>query len=119
MSRAPSPHGTTPRARTASQSASDVLGGTAELDPVLARVAGPRDHDLDAVELAHRVRERRRLGQAEPLERARPLDGEEPVLVRRVAHLAAARLALLQPGVHGGAVRRVDDEEEAARAPRR
>ena len=85
---------------------------TAELDALLARVAGSRDHDLDAVELAHRVGERRSIGKAESLERARALHGDEAVLVGRVAHLAAARLALLEPGVDGGAIRRVDDEVE-------
>ena len=56
--------------------------------------------------------ERRSIGQAEPLERARSLDGHEAVLVGRVAHLTSARLALLQPGVDGGAIRRVDHEIE-------
>ena len=84
----------------------------AELHALLARVAGSRDHDLDTVQLAHGVGERRGIGQAEPLERARALDGDKAVLVGRVAHLAPARLALLQPGVDGGAIRRVDHEIE-------
>ena len=53
-----------------------------------------------------------RLGETETLERTRALHGDEAVLVRGVAHLAAARLALLQPVVHRGAIRRVDDEIE-------
>ena len=84
----------------------------AELDALLAGVAGARDHDLDPVDLAHGMGEGRSIRQAEPLERARSLDGHEAVLVGRVAHLAAARLALLQPGVDGGSIRRVDDEIE-------
>ena len=35
---------------------------TAQLDALLAGVAGAGDHHLDPVDLAHRVRERRRLG---------------------------------------------------------
>ncbi len=85
---------------------------TAELHALLARVAGSRDHDLDTVDLAHGVGERRGSGEAESLERARALNGHEAVLVGRVAHLAPARLALLQPGVDGSAIRRVDDEIE-------
>ena len=60
----------------------------------------------------HRVREGRCVGEAEPLERARSLHRDEPVLVGGVAHLAAARLALLQPVVDGCAIRRIDDEVE-------
>ena len=66
------------------------------------------------VELAHRVGERRGVGKSEPLERARALDGDEAVLVGRVAHLAATRLALLQPVVDSCAIRGVDDEIELA-----
>ena len=62
----------------------------------------------------HRVGERRRVREAETLERARPLYRHEAVLVRGVAHLAATRLALLQPVVDRGAIRRVDDEIELA-----
>ena len=42
---------------------------------------------------------------------ARPLDGEERVLVGGVADLGAADLALLHPGVRRLAVARVDDNE--------
>ena len=62
----------------------------AELDSLLPRVPGARDHHLDPVELAHRVREGRGVGQAEPLERARALHREERVLVGCVAYLAPA-----------------------------
>ena len=65
-----------------------VVLGAAELHSRLSRVAGARDHDLDPVELAHRVREGGRLRKPEPLERPRALHGDEPVLVGRVANLA-------------------------------
>ena len=92
-----------------------VLGRAHQLDAGLAGVAGAVDHHLDPVELAHRVRERLRLGKPEALDRARPLHGEQRVLVRGVAHLGAADLALLQPRVRGLAVARVDDEEVVVR----
>ena len=76
-----------------------VLRRAHQLDAELACVAGPVDHHLDAVDLAHRVGERLRLGQPEPLDRLRALDGQERVLVGGVAHLGAADLALLQPRV--------------------
>jgi hypothetical protein len=49
--------------------------------------------------------------EAEPLDRARPLHGEQPVLVGAVGDLGAARLALLQPLEVRTRVRRVDDEQ--------
>ena len=91
-----------------------VVLGTAQLDAGLSRVARAADHDLDAVDLAHLMRERRRVRKPETLERARALHGDQAVLVRRVAHLRAARLALLQPLVDRLPVGRVDDEEELA-----
>jgi hypothetical protein len=62
------------------------------------------------------MRERLRLRQAEALDGTRPLDGQQRVLVGGIAHLGAADLALLQPGVGGIAVARVDDEEIVVRA---
>jgi hypothetical protein len=53
-----------------------------------------------------------RVGETEPLERPRALHRDQPVLVGGVAHLAAVRLTVLEPRVHGLAVRRVDDEIE-------
>jgi hypothetical protein len=84
-----------------------------ELDALLARVAGAVDHHLDPVEQAELEREGLAGLEAEALERARPLNGEERVLVRDVAHVRAAQLAFLQPGVVGVAVRSVDDDEVA------
>ena len=89
-----------------------VLGGAGELDAELSRVARSADEDLDTVDLTHGVREGRRLGEPEALQRARSLNCDEPVLVGGVAHLAASRLALLQPLVVGLAVGRVDHEQE-------
>ena len=114
MSRAPRPHGAAPRARTASQRPSDVVLGAAELDAGLARVPGAGDHDLDPVELAHLVREGGLLGEAESLEGARALHGDEAVLVGGVAYLASAWLALLQPLVDRTPVRGVADHEVLA-----
>ena len=88
-----------------------VLGRAHQLAAALARVARPVHHHLDAVDLAHRVRELRRLRQLEPLDRARALHGEQRVVVRGVAHLRAARLALLQPRVVRVPVSGVDDEQ--------
>jgi hypothetical protein len=56
------------------------------------------------------VRERRRLRDPEPLQRAWALHGDEAVLVGRVAHLGAAWLTRLQPLEDGRAIRRVHDE---------
>ena len=56
--------------------------------------------------------EGRRLGQREPLERARTLHRDEAIVVGGVPHFAAARLALLQPRVDRGAIRRIHDEVE-------
>ena len=56
-----------------------------------------------------------RLGEPEPLDRARALDGEQRVLVGGVAHLGAADLALLHPRVRRLAVARVDDEQVVVR----
>ena len=93
-----------------------VLGRAHQLDARLARVAGAAHHHLDAVDLAHRMRERRRLRQAERRDRGRPLHGEQRVLVGGIAHLGAADLALLQPAVRGLPVACVDDEQRVERA---
>ncbi len=61
------------------------------------------------------MRERLRLRQAEPLDRPRPLDGQQRVLVGRIPHLGAADLALLQPRIRRVTVARVDDEEIVVR----
>ena len=114
MSRAPSPHGTAPRREDGVPERGAVVPGAHELDALLARVPGSADHHLDAADLAHRVRERLSVLEAEALDRRRSLDGDERVLVRRVAHLGAARLALLQPRVGRLAVAGVDDEEVLA-----
>ena len=92
-----------------------VLGRAHQLHPQLAGVAGPVDHHLDPVELAHRVRERRCLREAEPFQRARSLDGQQRVVVGGVADLGPADLALLHPRVRGVAVTRVDDNEVVVR----
>ena len=97
MSRAPRPHGAAPRSSTASQSATGVLGHDQQLDALLTRVAGAVDHALDPVDLALGKGERRRLGQAEPLERAGSLHGQQRVLDRHVANVRARKLVLLQP----------------------
>jgi hypothetical protein len=89
-----------------------VVVGAAQLDALLAGVPGARDHDLDPVELTHRVRERQRVVDAQPLERPRALHRDQAVLVGGVAYLAAVRLAIPEPGEDGLAVRRVDDEIE-------
>ena len=95
-----------------------LLVGAAELDPRLARVAGARDHHLDPVELTHLVGECGLLGEPEPLERPRALDGDEPVLVGRVPDLRAAGLAVLEPREHRAPVRGVaDDQILAVRKP--
>src|SRR5579862_1597361 len=52
-----------------------------ELDAFLARITGAVDHHLDAVDRAHRERERLRRPEAEPFERTRSLDGEQRVVV--------------------------------------
>ena len=52
--------------------------------------------------------------EAEALERARSLDGDQCVLVRGVSHLGAACLPVLQPRVRGVAVAGVDDEQVVA-----
>ena len=84
-----------------------------QLDAELARVPGPIDDARHAVDLAVLERERRRLREPEPLERARPLHGEQRVVVRDVAHLRPGELALLEPREIGLAVRRVHDQQEA------
>ena len=88
-----------------------LVGHHHQLDTLLAGVAGAVDHAGDAADLALGERERGRVRQAEPLERAGPLDGDQPVLVGDVAHVGARHLALLQPRVVGLAVRRVDDQQ--------
>ena len=93
-----------------------VLGGAHQLDAFLARIAGAADHHLDAVELAHGMGESGRLRQAEGLDRCRPLHREERVLVRRVSHLGAPDLALLDPPERRLPVARVDDEQRVAGA---
>ena len=87
-----------------------VLCHAEELAAVLAGIAGAVDHHLDAVDTALGERERLRRRQAEPLDRERPLDGQEPVLARDVAHVRTRDLALLQPPEVGVLVRGVDDE---------
>ena len=114
MSRAPSPHGTTPRASTASQSAPASSAMHMSSHAVLAGVAGAVDHHLDAVDRRLRERERVRRRQSEPLDRARALHGDERVLVGDVAHVGAGDLARLQPLEVGLAVRGVDDEQVGA-----
>ena len=84
-----------------------------ELATVLARVAGAVDHALDAVDLALGERERRGRREAEPLDRARALHGEERVLVRHVADVRSRQLTPLQPAEIGIAVRRVHDQQVA------
>ena len=91
-----------------------VVGHDHQLDALLARVAGAIDHHLDPVQLAHHERERRRLAETEPLERAGPLDGEESVLVGDVTDVGAAMLAVLDPLEVGLPVRRIHHEEIAA-----
>ena len=86
-----------------------IFGGTHQLDAELARVARPVDHDLDPVELAHRPGEGFRVGQAEALDRARPLHRKQRVLVGEVPYVGAADLALLEPAVVRITIRRVDD----------
>ena len=74
-----------------------VLGHDHQLDALLARVARAVDHHLDPVDLAHRERERRGLVEPEPLERARPLHGEQRELVGDLSRRSVpAPLALLR-----------------------
>ena len=115
MSRAPSPHGVAPRASTRSQSSPASSAMHEQLDALLARVAGAVDHAGDAVDLALRERERRRLGEPEPLERARPLHGDQRRTRRRRRGRPSRDLALLQPLEVDVRVRRVDDQQEPAR----
>src|SRR5438477_648157 len=83
------------------------LRGTA----VSSRIAGAVDHALDPVDLAFRERELASLGQTQSLDRARPLDCEQGVVVRDVPNVGARKLALLQPGAVRLAVRRIHDQE--------
>ena len=83
-----------------------------ELASVLARVPGAVDHAVDPVDLGHRERESRCGREPQPLHRMRPLDGQEGVGIRHVAHVRAGHLPLLQPAEIGGAVRGVDDQQE-------
>ena len=92
-----------------------VLGHAGELDPLLAGVAGAVDHHLDAVDPPHLPGERLAALQAEPLERARALHGEQRVVVGDVAHVRAAQLVLDEPVEVGLAVRGVDDEQVPVR----
>ena len=94
--------------------AAGVLGHAEQLAAVLARVAGPVDHHLDAVELGLREGERACGRQAEPADRVRPLHREQGVLVRDVADVGTGDLALPEPAEVGVAVRRVHDEQVAA-----
>ena len=91
-----------------------VLGHGHQLDTLLARVAGAVDHYLDPVELAHLERERRRLGQTEALERARPLHRKQRIVVGHVTDVGAPVLAILDPLEVALPVRGVDDQEVAA-----
>ena len=88
-----------------------VLGRAEELHSRLAGVPGAADHRFDARDLAHRMGERRCVGQPEPLERLRALDRDERVVVGRVAYLGPACLAILQPRVRVLSVACVDDEQ--------
>src|SRR5579862_5845186 len=95
--RVPEPHGVVLHAR--------------ELDAFLARVTGAVDHHLDAVDIAHRERERAGRLETEPRKRAGALHGEQRIVVGDVADVGAAELVLFQPAERGVAVRRVDDED--------
>src|SRR5918911_1103500 len=53
--------------------------------------------------------------ETQPLDRPRPLNGEQRVLVGDVADVRPAELPLLQPLVVGPPVRRVHDQQEAIR----
>ena len=114
MSRAPRPAGVAPRASDRVPERRRVLVHDHQLDAVLARVAGAVDHALDAVELAHRQGERRRLVEPEPLQRTGALDGQQRVAVGDVARVRAADLAVPDPLEVGLPVRGVDDEQVAA-----
>ena len=92
-----------------------VLGRNHQLDASLACVAGPVDHAGDSVDLTLRERERRRVGEAEPFQRARPLNGQKSVLIGNVPDVRAGKLAFLQPFEVGLPVRGVDDEEVTKR----
>ncbi len=94
---------------------SGLVGHARELDAFLTGVAGPVHHDLDPAHLAHRPGERLRAVEAEALERARALHGEQRVVVRDVAHIGSAQLVLLEPLEHGGCVRRVRNDEVPVR----
>ena len=91
-----------------------VLAHAEQLATVLAGVAGAVHHHLDSVDRALGEGERRRGRQPEPLDRPRPLDGEQRTVVGDVADVRAGKLALLQPRVGRRAVRGVHDEEVGA-----
>ena len=113
MSRAPSPQGRHAPCEDRIPQLHRVVLHARELDSLLTGVPSAIDHHLDAVELAELERERRSGREPEPLEGARPLHGEERVLIGDVAHIRAAQLALHEPGEVRFAVRRVDDDQVA------
>ena len=114
MSRAPRPHGTTPRASTASQSAaasSSAEQSSTPSSPVYPvreiMTSTPSSSPSSWVNAGFSSSPSR---SSEP----RALHGDEAVIVGGVPHLGAAWLALLQPLVDGGAVRGVADDEVLA-----
>ena len=95
MSRAPSPHGVDSSVEHRSQSADGVLRHHEQLDAELARVAGSVDHRRDAVDLASANVNAGAGLEAEPLERARTLDGDQRVVVRHITNVGSPALAPL------------------------
>jgi hypothetical protein len=93
-----------------------VFGHAEQLAAVLARIAGAVDHRGHPFDLRLGEGEGRSRRQAELRDRVRPLHGQQAVLVRDVADVGAAHLALLQPGEVDLAIRRVDDEQVAVGA---
>ena len=86
-----------------------------QLDARLARVAGPVDHALHAVDLALVERERRRLARARAA-RASAAPARRAARTRPRRRAPPRRdLALLEPARVGLAVRRVHDEQEPIR----
>src|SRR6266498_1971811 len=84
-----------------------------QLAPVLPGVSGPVHHGLDSVDLALLESELLRLRKSEPLDRARPLNREQRVLVRDVADVGTGDFPLLEPLEIRLAVGRVDDQQKA------
>ena len=116
MSRAPRPQGVVPFPTTASQSSTGVLGGAHQLDAAPRRCtrcgrSSPRRPRTSPIAWVNGGR----LRQPERSDRGRALHREQRVVVRGVANLRAADLALLQPVVGGRAVACVDDEQGVER----